>query len=1555
MLGTCFDCYLIGGNTLLIECGEILLQKGHNIYGVITATRRLMDWARDRAIPIINPKSDYSGFLEQRPFDFLFSITHLATIPERVLALPIRAAINFHDGPLPHYAGLNTPAWALMNGETEYGITWHKMNVRLDQGDILKRVRFPIEPEETALSLNTRCFEHAIRSFASLVDALSEGAVQAQPQDLSGYAYFGRHDRPTAACHLDWRQDADHLDRLVRALNFGPYENPLGLAKVLFKGSAFMIKTVATRDMSGTPGTVIAADESEIVVATGNRALAIREFMGFDGKPISVKQWFANHSARPGDRFEALSPETAARLTELNQKLAKSESFWLRRLGRAQPAIDPFITASPAGDRTAVAALPLTVPTQFLQGLDSEDTALSLIAAFGALLARAGGNDRFDLAFFDGPALEPYADLEPWIAMRVPLPFQIDTDTSLKTIQARTGRVLVRGQKRLTWLKDLPARFPKLHAKPYLVNGFHSAIAVAITDEPASFQPNANEMLTLALSPAGSRVTLIVRNKSTISNTGERIRNYFQVFLANLAKEPDQSIFQIDFISEEERQRVLTTWRQTRVAYPSDATVHGLFEAQALRTPTRTATVFAGQSLSYAELDQRADRIAARLVAMGIGPNQIVALHLPRSNDMLAAMLAVLKVGGAYLPLDPAYPKERTAFILRDANVAAVLAQTTLDAPNDQIATLLLGDTRFEEGAESRPRVAGASERLAYLIYTSGSTGTPKGVMVTHRNVVNFFTAMDLVIPHDPPGSWLAVTSLSFDISVLELLWTLTRGFKVVIQDEARFGAMRRQAVSRRPMAFGLFYFSSNAATDSQEKYRLLLEGARFADSHGFNAVWTPERHFHDFGGLYPEPSVTGAAVAAITQNVQIRAGSVVLPLHHPIRVAETWSVVDNISGGRVAVSFASGWQPNDFVLRPENYKNAKEAMFRDIELVKKLWRGETVAFPGATGEPVPVQTYPRPIQAELPIWVTTAGNPETYRMAGEIGANVLTHLLGQTAEDLAPKIQVYRDARKAHGHDPESGVVSLMLHTFVGPDENEVRQRVRDPLKQYLGTSLNLLKKYAWAFPAFTKPKGAENDPGDEFEGLTEAEQDAMLEHAFERYYETSGLFGKPETCLTIVDQLKSIGVDEIACLIDFGVATEQVLAHLPYLNEVRERANQGGAKTEPVKQEAFSDLVADHGITHLQCTPSMLRLLIRDDASRQALTGVDHLMIGGEAFPEALAGELRALSSGTITNMYGPTETTIWSTVQPITYETGGAPIGKPIANTEAYVLDQRLQLVPPGLAGELYLAGDGVTRGYLNRPDLTAQRFTPNPFAMGDTRLGARLYRTGDLARFRDNGVLEFLGRVDHQVKVRGFRIEPGEIETRLTRCQGVRESVVVARSDGDGDVRLIAYLVPDREAPSEDDLRTWLRAVFPEYMIPSDFVVLERFPLTPNQKIDRKALPEPGRTRTRTKTVYAAPENELETRITEVWQQVLGRDKIGIDDNFFESGGHSLLAVRMFRQLATIVDKPLALTDLYQYTSIRTLAEFLTSGGDAAQMLQKSMDRAQRRLASRRGRR
>jgi acyl carrier protein len=312
---------------------------------------------------------------------------------------------------------------------------------------------------------------------------------------------------------------------------------------------------------------------------------------------------------------------------------------------------------------------------------------------------------------------------------------------------------------------------------------------------------------------------------------------------------------------------------------------------------------------------------------------------------------------------------------------------------------------------------------------------------------------------------------------------------------------------------------------------------------------------------------------------------------------------------------------------------------------------------------------------------------------------------------------------------------------------------------------------------------------------------------------------------------------------------------------------------------------------------------------------------------------------------DLYGPSEDTTYPTYA-LRKSGGPATIGRPIANTQIYILDPHLMPVPLGVPGELYIGGAGLARGYLNRPELTAGEFIPDSFS---NETGARLYQTGDLARYLPDGNIEFLGRLDHQVKIRGFRIELGEIETALNTYPAVREAVVVAWEDNPGAKRLVAYVILGQEqALTISDLRGFLKQKLPDYMIPSAFVALDTLPLTPNGKLDRRALPAPDRSKLEPDGLYVPPQNELEKSIVKIWQQVLHIEKVGTQDNFFDLGGHSLLLMQVNQKLRNVIGRSIPVVQMFQYPTVRTLAQSLSQDDlDVQPSLQQSASRGRAR--------
>jgi natural product biosynthesis luciferase-like monooxygenase protein len=336
-----------------------------------------------------------------------------------------------------------------------------------------------------------------------------------------------------------------------------------------------------------------------------------------------------------------------------------------------------------------------------------------------------------------------------------------------------------------------------------------------------------------------------------------------------------------------------------------------------------------------------------------------------------------------------------------------------------------------------------------------------------------------------------------------------------------------------------LFFFSADCTEHHTDRYRMLFDAAKFADEHGFTAVWTPERHFQRFGGLYGSPTATGAALAVLTKRIAIRAGSVVLPLQNPLRVAEEWAMIDNFSNGRVAIAAASGWHVNDFVLSPGTYESRYKDMFEKIALVQRLWRGEKVSVPNGAGVATEVGILPAPIQKELPIWLTGQSD-DTFLHAGKLGFNVLTanFALRHDLGEFVRKVRIYREAIETH--HGRRGHVTLMAHTYVGEDREAVRAIARPALTSYLKVNLEMQKDNS---------SGKREEKG--FTQLNERESEIMIRTQVNNDLQSPLSFvGTLEHCAEQAASLRENGVDEIACLIDFGIGTDEVLASLRRLS---------------------------------------------------------------------------------------------------------------------------------------------------------------------------------------------------------------------------------------------------------------------------------------------------------------------------------------------------------------------------------------------------------------------
>ncbi|GGU43735.1 hypothetical protein GCM10010211_03960 [Streptomyces albospinus] len=791
---TPFSAVLIGEEPLLAECGDHLLSRGHQVVAVVAADPGLRRWAAEHGLTALAPGRDLAERLRPLRFAYLFSITNLRMLPDEVLALPERMPVNFHDGPLPRHAGLHATSWAILEGAAEHGVTWHVMEREADTGDLLKQRTVPVEPDDTAHTLNLTCYEAAADSFAELVDELAAGTEVRTTQDLTRRTYHGRHDGPPREGLFSWRRPARELDALVRATAFGPHHNAFGLALLALGERLFAVRgaEVTARPSTSPPGTVLAVEGTAVVVATADLDVRLTELVDLD-RPVTAEA----EPLRPGDRFTQLDGEALERWTSTIGAARRHEAHWLRRLTEPAPLDAPWADGEPdehTGDGTvsgAGAAAP-SVALDDLVDPDEEEGRARLLAALLLFLGRMarGGAGGFDVGLRLPAAPDAAAGPGPLWAE---VPFRAPALPVGQTMAAFTEAVaerLAEMRRRRAPLRGVQLRAPRLRA-PAAPSGAALPVTVDLTGRPPAARPPAGTALTVRLGPPGERPRHLAFEPAdpAWSGAARRLADRFGRFLRLAAEQAAEDAGLIPLLTEDESRQVLGTWNDTAADYPGDRCVHQLFAEWSRRQPEAPAVRFGDAVLTYGELDRRSDLLAHRLARLGAGPGTLAGVFLHRSVDLLTGLLAVLKTGAAYVPLDPVYPADRIRDMLADSGALLVLTESALSSalPADCPSRIVELDAADEPPADA---AGGFQDRAsakdpAYVIYTSGSTGRPKGVRIGHRALTNFLCSMAREPGFGPTDTLLAVTTACFDIAGLELFLPLVTGGQVQVAPAA--------------------------------------------------------------------------------------------------------------------------------------------------------------------------------------------------------------------------------------------------------------------------------------------------------------------------------------------------------------------------------------------------------------------------------------------------------------------------------------------------------------------------------------------------------------------------------------------------------------------------------------------------------------------------------------------------------------------------------------------------------------------------------------------------
>ena len=796
-----FSFYIITEADLGIQCAEIILANNHQVLGVISTNQVVIKWAFERKILCFHTLKEFENIKPVKAFDYLLSVINNQILPPVLLEYPRYCAINYHDSLLPKYAGVHATSWSILNRESYHGVTWHIMEPLVDAGDILKQVAFPIEKNETSLTLNLKCYAQALKSFKELVKDISEGSIYRRSQNLQERSYYGAYQKPNNVGIVDWNTTAQDVDRLYRALYFGNYPNELVAFKVLIGDQVFFPHKVEIlkEKTENRPGIIVNVDQNSIQITTKTEDILIKEITDIQGNTRTVSDLTNYFNLCKGYRLTTIAKKIKMDLYQKLTTVSVYESHWIKTLSHSAPTkflTDLFLKWNKSAEileknNRKYHYIDDEIETKIVKESYIKFKGVPLVdilcTVFTIYIYRLGNKDIFSVQYTDFHLKQFTEYLGSFLSTTVPL----KVDLSLSLSGKKTLEKFIEEKNKIkqykTYSLDIRERIPLLKKLPYDKHDIKFNIVNTKVGRKNFQSAERDCLLEIDMDKEGDKYSLVFlaefakEEKQLI----EAIPGHIRTLLKNLVKDPECSIEELSFLTPEEEEQILIKWNDTKVNYVSSRTIYQLFEEQVKKTPDNIAVIYEDQELTYQQLNETANQLAHYLRSLGVTSDTFVAIAVESSLEMVIGLLGVLKAGGAYVPLDPNYPQERLQFILEDTNAPIIITNTLmldklpttwartvcLDKEWNHIKTLSTSDlTSF-----ILPR------HLAYVIYTSGSTGKPKGVLVDHGNLCNLIDSMKQIDSLASSQYFLQNVSFSFDPSLWTTLWPLIQGASVIL------------------------------------------------------------------------------------------------------------------------------------------------------------------------------------------------------------------------------------------------------------------------------------------------------------------------------------------------------------------------------------------------------------------------------------------------------------------------------------------------------------------------------------------------------------------------------------------------------------------------------------------------------------------------------------------------------------------------------------------------------------------------------------------------------
>jgi amino acid adenylation domain-containing protein len=1510
-----FSCFIIGRESFVLPCAKNILESGHQILGIINTdksltaplTGQIERWADAHQIPIQQPTADILSFLARQPFDYLFSLSNSQILSPEILALPRQFAINCHDGPLPKYGGLNAPAWAIIHQERVHGITWHQIAELVDGGDLLEQVFFEIEANETAATLNSKCYEAIIASFPALIAKLASGKISPVPQNRSERSYFLGCQKPSPGCIIDWQQSAEAIAATIRALNFDRQENSIGLPKIAIADRVAIVMQAEISSVCSTlpPGTIVAITADRLQVSTTSHDLLLRQLHTVDGQPLDLST-LARQIGDP--RSLQLAPAQARQIDRLETGLAKHERFWVRRLATPKPLVLPEFAA----DRGSCQFQDVPISPQLTAFLtDRQPTwpvADFLVVAIATYLSRIAQQDCFDLAIEFTQSDCQRAGQSDLFATQVPCRIDLNQLQNFEAAFETIVRELKLVDRHQTYARDVVLRYPELQALSSMRVAARAPISIIRVESLATHEyvPDRDAVagLTFVIPDRGDNWRCY--GHANIDTERQQLLTRLAVFIDGIINDLDRSLASLPILPAAEIERLTVEWNDTQVDFGVDRCIHQLFEAQVAQTPDRIAVECGRTGLTYRELNRRADRLAAHLIDLGVGADVLVGICIERSIDAIVGILGILKAGGAYVPLDPAYPQARLASIVADAAMPIVLTQSQLvdRLPAYPGKIVCIDEWHQQPNYRLRRKLADVQpHHLAYVIYTSGSTGTPKGVAIEHHSLVNYTLAAKREYQLTPADRVLQFTSLNFDVSAEEIYTCLSVGATLVLRNAATSESIEtflhqchdwQITVTSLPTAFW-HELTARLAIEPiplPRSWRLAIIGgekAAPAKIQAWMALGTKVRTIDAYGPT--EATISALMCDLSTVNPHCPSE---ISIGRPIANVQAYVLDKNLalcpigSPGELylgGAGLARGYLHNPeltaqkFIPNPFDPTRSPR-LYRTGDLVKYLPTGQ-LQFLDRLDEQVKIRGF----RIELGEIATVLD-----RHPGIQDAIVMS--TGDRHQSLAAYI-VPKQQHQQMQWWPSVGEYPLydeLLYRSMTTDipRNQAYQAaigrvVKDKVVVDIGTGKDAI------LARFCIQAGAKKVYA------IEASQTA-----YQQAIETIDRLGLQAKIIPIYGYSTAVKLPEAV-----DVCLSEIIGTIG--------SSEGVA---PLLNDARRFLKADGCMIPHRCVTKIAAITLpnelRDNPSFQELTGhytrqiFEHV---GQPFDLRLCIKNlpidRVISTNDIFEDLVFDGRTTSESSQQIS-----------LTMTKSTRLDGLLLWLNLYTAPDIVI--DNLEREYSWLP-VYFPIFSPSI----DVLVGDRI--EANCKSWLSDNQINPNYQITGEIIQRNGKIIPFHYES-LHHQQSQSPS------------RFYEQLLPNRQIRVDPtpqlttkSIQAYLCRYLPEPMVPTTIVTVPVFPLTPNGKVDRRALL--ALNPAKPISTGMTPRNQVEAILLDIWQEVLENEAIDLHDNFFELGGHSLLAIQLFTKIQQQLKVQLPLAILVRSPTVAQLAEQLARSSPA----------------------